>query len=60
MATHHLTSRPELPESRAAVVTAGELEFGMARMTEAFLSDSPVDMQIFRDIERAYRWLEEA
>jgi len=59
VATHHLTTRPELPESRAAVVTSGDLEFGMARMTEAFITESPVDMQIFRTIEKACEWLEE-
>ncbi|NNM04790.1 MAG: hypothetical protein HKO65_06765 [Gemmatimonadetes bacterium] len=59
VANHHLTARPELPESRAAVVTSRDLEFGMARMTEAFITESPVDMQIFRDIQKAYEWLEE-
>ena len=58
VATHHLTTRPELPESKAAIVTSRDLEFGMARRTESFLTESPVDMQIFRDIQKAYEWLD--
>jgi hypothetical protein len=49
VATRHLSNRPDLPDSRAAVVVSRDLEFGMARMFEAFLAEGPVDMQIFRD-----------
>jgi len=49
----------EMNESKAAVVVAGDLEFGMARMIEAFLEESPVDMQMFRSLEKASAWLAE-
>lgn len=57
VANRHLRDRPDLPESRAAVVVSRDLEFGMARMTEAFISEGPVDMQIFRDLSEASEWL---
>jgi len=57
VATRHMSDRPALPESRAAVVVSGDLEFGMARMTEAFIAEGLVDMQIFRDMTKASDWL---
>jgi len=59
LAAGHLTDRPDLPESRAAVVVSRDLEFGMARMIEVFMAESPVDMQTFRDLETACMWLAE-
>ena len=59
VAAGHLTNRPNLPESRAAVVVSRDLEFGMARMIEVFMAESPVDMQIFRDLGAACTWLDE-
>jgi hypothetical protein len=41
------------------VVVSRDLEFGMARMFEAFLAEGPVDMQIFRDPADASDWLAE-
>lgn len=59
VATRHMGDRPALPESRAAVVVSGDLEFGIARMMEAFVSEGQVDMQIFRDLSEASDWLAE-
>ena len=57
VASRHMSDRPPLPESRAAVVVSGDLEFGMGRMTEAFIAEGQVDMQIFRDMTEASDWL---
>ena len=57
VATLHLGDRPELPRTRAAVVVSGDLEFGMARMAEAFITGSPADMQVFRNLTEATEWL---
>ena len=59
MANRHLRDRPDLPESLAAIVVSRDLEFGMARMVEAFVSQGPVDMQIFRSMSEASNWLAE-
>jgi len=59
VAAGHLAGRPELPEARVAVVVSRDLEFGMARMIEAFMAESPVDMQTFRDLGTAWMWLAE-
>ncbi len=59
ISNRHLRDRPEIPESRAAIVVSRDLEFGMARMVEAFISTGPVDMQIFRSMSEASEWLAE-
>ena len=59
VASRQLTVRPDLPESKAAVVVSGDLEFGLARMAEAFIAQSPADMQIFRKLSEANAWLNE-
>jgi len=59
MATRHMRDRPDLPETRAAIVVSRDLEFGLARMVEAFVSEGPVDMQAFRDFSEASAWLTE-
>lgn len=57
LAHRQLHDRPKLPEARAALVTTGDFEFGMARMIEAFIADSPIDLRIFRDLSHAFDWL---
>lgn len=45
---------------RAAIVVSADLDFGMARMFEAFAEGSGVAYRTFRDIESAQAWLLES
>ena len=42
---------------RVAVVTEGDLRFGLSRMVSVYLERYGVDLQAFRDIESAELWL---
>ena len=38
-------------------MVAGDLQYGMARMTQILAERNPAELQIFRDLDEAYRWL---
>ena len=59
IATHQLQDRPSLPAAKAAAVAPSDLGFGMARMMEAFVTETPVDFQVFRTLDEATAWLED-
>ena len=42
---------------RCAVVTTGDLRFGLSRMVSVYLERYGVDLRAFRDIESAELWL---
>ncbi len=42
---------------RVAIVAPSDAVFGMARMYEAFRSESPEQVQVFRDLSTAEVWL---
>jgi hypothetical protein len=42
---------------RCAVVVASDVAFGLARMYEMLLKDTPIDLEFFRDAEEAMSWL---
>ena len=45
------------PTSRSALVVAGDLEFGLVRMYEAFRESSESQTKVFRDGDLAVEWL---
>ena len=49
--------RPDLPQSRVAVLVAREVDFGLMRMLGAFLPEGPLQEDVFRDAETAWQWL---
>jgi hypothetical protein len=49
--------RPELPQSRVAILVAREVDFGLMRMLGAFLPEGPLQENVFRDAETAWQWL---
>ena len=54
-----LGNRPER-ESRSAIVTSTDLQFGLARMYEALTYELPVNVMVFREMDAARHWLAEA
>jgi hypothetical protein len=42
---------------RVALVVSTDIDFGLARMFEAYSHELPFDIQIFKDIKDAERWL---
>ncbi|UCG86058.1 MAG: hypothetical protein JSW71_19465 [Gemmatimonadota bacterium] len=44
--------------ARWAFVESGEARYGMARMASLLLERSPVDLQVFRDVDEARAWLQ--
>lgn len=42
---------------RMAVLASRELDYGLARMFQAYASDGPVDVRVFRDRDEALTWL---
>ena len=51
-----LTSQPD-PPPKVALVTAREVDFGMARMLEAYRENPATEVQVFRDYEAASSWV---
>jgi hypothetical protein len=43
--------------SRVALVVSGDLGFGLARMYQAFRSESAIELRVFRDLASAREWL---
>jgi hypothetical protein len=48
----------ETGPTRIAIVAPTDISFGLGRMFEAFGSDSRCALDVFRDIQAAFRWLE--
>ncbi len=44
---------------RAAIVASGDVNFGVARIYQARMSQVPIDTEVFRSSEDALRWLSE-
>jgi len=42
---------------RCAVLVASDVAYGLARMYEVLLKDTPIDLEFFRDAEEATSWL---
>jgi hypothetical protein len=42
---------------RVAIVSAGDVSFGIGRQWEAIADQLPFDIMVFRDVEEAWRWL---
>jgi len=57
VAEHEAEKRPNLPQSRVAYLVEQQVDFGMARMLNAFLKDEPLEDRVFRDSEAAWAWL---
>jgi hypothetical protein len=47
-------------KARFAIVAQREYIFGLARMYQAMMEDSSIDIRTFREIDQARSWLEEA
>lgn len=43
--------------SRNAVVASNDLQFGLARMYEALISEIPANLSVFRDMDEAREWV---
>jgi hypothetical protein len=50
-----LTNQPAPPE-KVAFVTGRDVDFGLARMFEAFRSDPRTAFKVFREFDAALRW----
>lgn len=48
--------QPDKPPSRVAFVTSRDVDFGSARVFEAFREDPRTEFRVFRDYEEAVRW----
>ena len=54
-----IKKRPELFEGcRWAFVESGMARYGMARMASILLERSPLELRVFRDIDKARDWLQ--
>lgn len=49
--------RKKIGKSRSAVVVSGDRTYGMSRMFEVFSEQAPVRVRVFRDYDRALRWI---
>ena len=45
------------PSEKCAIVAPGDLEYGMSRAHEMYISGSGLDMQVFRQLPEALDWL---
>ena len=44
-------------QSRVAIVAERDIAYGLSRMYQAFRSDSPLDLRVFREMNEARAWL---
>ncbi len=51
-----LERQPDTPPMRVAFVTGRDVDFGVARIFEAFRDDPRTDFGVFRDYDEAFRW----
>lgn len=55
-----LERQPAKPPPKVAFVTGTELDFGLARMFEAFREDPATEVRVFRDLDEALAWARSA
>jgi len=48
----------EVHPVKIAAVAKSDLVFGMAKMYQAMIGEEPVDVNVFRDQEKALQWLD--
>ncbi len=51
-----LSNQRDTPPERVAFVTGRDVDFGLARMFEAFRSDPRTAFRVFRNFDKALRW----
>lgn len=49
--------REEIRDGKAAIVVSSPVIFGMARMLQILTEKSDLDIAVFRDIDKACKWL---
>ena len=49
--------RDRIGKHRSAVVVANERAYGMARMFEVFSEQTPINVRVFRDYDKAKSWI---
>ena len=47
-----------LASAKVAIVVSADVVFGMMRMLQSYISDSPLDVMVFKDLDEAKEWLE--
>jgi hypothetical protein len=52
-----IENRKKIGKSRSAVVVSGDRTYGMSRMFEVFSEQAPIKVRVFRDFDKAKRWL---
>ena len=54
-----LAAGPDAKEARGrvAVVVRRDVDFGLARMYEAYVAESPAELRVFREYSEAVAWL---
>ncbi len=45
-------------DEKCAIVAPGDLEYGMSRVHEMYVSGSGIDIQVFRQLPEALEWLQ--
>ena len=48
----------ELGSTQIAIVVSTDVIFGMIRMLQSYISESPLDVMVFKDLNEAMAWLE--
>jgi hypothetical protein len=51
--------KDRIGKSRSAVVVSGDRAYGMTRMFEVFSEQSSLEIGVFRDIDKARKWVTE-
>ncbi len=51
-----LSNQPDTPPERVAFVTGREVDFGLARMFDAFRRDPRTAFKVFREFDAALSW----
>jgi hypothetical protein len=49
--------RDQIGPSRTAIVVSTDVDYGLARMYQAYAESTSIETNIFRDLEDARRWL---
>lgn len=57
IATEQIFVKNEVKYSKTAVYAPKDLAFGLSRMYEVMIDESPEHFRVFRDIDEAKRWL---
>jgi hypothetical protein len=52
-----IENRKRIGKSRSAVVVSGDRTYGMTRMFEVFSEQAPIKVRVFRDFDKAKRWV---